>query len=145
MGDQSSTHISGFSLSTLTMQVIEEQPVSELWYVHKIPHCVLFIKVIYGTHMPYDPEGVLGSINSILMAFLGLQVCNVYLSGSVLPLSLFFVILILIIILPGGTKADVFLYFYYFSGRKNNFTLQRYPHKYNVKVSHMGSLFSKYV
>lgn len=24
--------------------------------------------------MPYDPEGVLGSINSILMAFLGLQV-----------------------------------------------------------------------
>ncbi|XP_044045519.1 heparan-alpha-glucosaminide N-acetyltransferase isoform X2 [Siniperca chuatsi] len=28
---------------------------------------------IYATHMPYDPEGVLGSINSILMAFLGLQ------------------------------------------------------------------------
>uniref|UniRef100_A0A3Q2E4T5 Heparan-alpha-glucosaminide N-acetyltransferase n=1 Tax=Cyprinodon variegatus TaxID=28743 RepID=A0A3Q2E4T5_CYPVA len=31
-------------------------------------------KVIYATHMPYDPEGVLGSINSVLMAFLGLQV-----------------------------------------------------------------------
>ncbi|GLD66406.1 heparan-alpha-glucosaminide N-acetyltransferase-like protein [Lates japonicus] len=30
-------------------------------------------RVIYATHMPYDPEGVLGSINSILMAFLGLQ------------------------------------------------------------------------
>ncbi|XP_041640360.1 heparan-alpha-glucosaminide N-acetyltransferase [Cheilinus undulatus] len=30
-------------------------------------------RVIYGTHMAYDPEGVLGSINSILMAFLGLQ------------------------------------------------------------------------
>uniref|UniRef100_A0A3Q1FVL1 Heparan-alpha-glucosaminide N-acetyltransferase n=1 Tax=Acanthochromis polyacanthus TaxID=80966 RepID=A0A3Q1FVL1_9TELE len=30
-------------------------------------------RVIYGTHMPYDPEGVLGSINSVLMAFLGLQ------------------------------------------------------------------------
>lgn len=30
-------------------------------------------RVIYATHMPYDPEGILGSINSILMAFLGLQ------------------------------------------------------------------------
>ncbi|XP_060917218.1 heparan-alpha-glucosaminide N-acetyltransferase [Labrus mixtus] len=30
-------------------------------------------RVIYGTHMPYDPEGILGSINSVLMAFLGLQ------------------------------------------------------------------------
>ncbi|KAF3852169.1 hypothetical protein F7725_005524 [Dissostichus mawsoni] len=30
-------------------------------------------RVIYATHVPYDPEGVLGSINSILMAFLGLQ------------------------------------------------------------------------
>lgn len=30
---------------------------------------------MYATHMPYDPEGVLGSINSVLMAFLGLQVC----------------------------------------------------------------------
>ncbi|KAK2919021.1 hypothetical protein Q8A73_003392 [Channa argus] len=30
-------------------------------------------RVIYATHMPFDPEGVLGSINSILMAFLGLQ------------------------------------------------------------------------
>ncbi|XP_022614409.1 heparan-alpha-glucosaminide N-acetyltransferase isoform X1 [Seriola dumerili] len=30
-------------------------------------------RVIFATHMPYDPEGVLGSINSVLMAFLGLQ------------------------------------------------------------------------
>ncbi|XP_077380466.1 heparan-alpha-glucosaminide N-acetyltransferase isoform X2 [Festucalex cinctus] len=30
-------------------------------------------RVIYDTHVPYDPEGVLGSINSIVMAFLGLQ------------------------------------------------------------------------
>ncbi|XP_061687165.1 heparan-alpha-glucosaminide N-acetyltransferase isoform X2 [Syngnathoides biaculeatus] len=30
-------------------------------------------RVIYGSHMPFDPEGVLGSINSIVMAFLGLQ------------------------------------------------------------------------
>lgn len=30
-------------------------------------------RVIYATHMAYDPEGVLGSVNSILMAFLGLQ------------------------------------------------------------------------
>ncbi|XP_061535015.1 heparan-alpha-glucosaminide N-acetyltransferase isoform X4 [Phycodurus eques] len=30
-------------------------------------------RVLYATHMPFDPEGVLGSINSIVMAFLGLQ------------------------------------------------------------------------
>ncbi|XP_053195293.1 heparan-alpha-glucosaminide N-acetyltransferase [Scomber japonicus] len=30
-------------------------------------------RVIYATGMPYDPEGVLGSINSVFMAFLGLQ------------------------------------------------------------------------
>uniref|UniRef100_A0A4W5JSM2 Heparan-alpha-glucosaminide N-acetyltransferase n=1 Tax=Hucho hucho TaxID=62062 RepID=A0A4W5JSM2_9TELE len=30
-------------------------------------------RVIYKSHMPFDPEGVLGSINSVLMAFLGLQ------------------------------------------------------------------------
>ncbi|NXX44946.1 HGNAT acetyltransferase, partial [Tricholaema leucomelas] len=29
--------------------------------------------VIYQTTMPYDPEGILGTINSIFMAFLGLQ------------------------------------------------------------------------
>ncbi|XP_069638728.1 heparan-alpha-glucosaminide N-acetyltransferase isoform X1 [Haliaeetus albicilla] len=29
--------------------------------------------VIYQTTMPYDPEGILGTINTILMAFLGLQ------------------------------------------------------------------------
>lgn len=32
------------------------------------------MKVVYATHVPFDPEGILGSINSILMAFLGLQV-----------------------------------------------------------------------
>uniref|UniRef100_A0A3P8Y0A1 Heparan-alpha-glucosaminide N-acetyltransferase catalytic domain-containing protein n=1 Tax=Esox lucius TaxID=8010 RepID=A0A3P8Y0A1_ESOLU len=30
-------------------------------------------RLIYMSHMPFDPEGVLGSINSVLMAFLGLQ------------------------------------------------------------------------
>ncbi|KAI7811150.1 heparan-alpha-glucosaminide N-acetyltransferase isoform X1 [Triplophysa rosa] len=30
-------------------------------------------RVVYQTSVPFDPEGVLGSINSILMAFLGLQ------------------------------------------------------------------------
>ncbi|NWH60623.1 HGNAT acetyltransferase, partial [Geococcyx californianus] len=29
--------------------------------------------VVYQTTMPYDPEGILGTINSIFMAFLGLQ------------------------------------------------------------------------
>lgn len=31
-------------------------------------------KVIYQITIPYDPEGILGTINSIVMAFLGLQV-----------------------------------------------------------------------
>ncbi|KAL4640292.1 heparan-alpha-glucosaminide N-acetyltransferase isoform X1 [Arapaima gigas] len=30
-------------------------------------------RVLYQTRMPYDPEGVLGSINSVVMTFLGLQ------------------------------------------------------------------------
>lgn len=30
-------------------------------------------RVIYNSHIPFDPEGILGSINSILMTFLGLQ------------------------------------------------------------------------
>ncbi|XP_023685539.2 heparan-alpha-glucosaminide N-acetyltransferase [Paramormyrops kingsleyae] len=30
-------------------------------------------RVLYQSQMPYDPEGVLGSINSVVMAFLGLQ------------------------------------------------------------------------
>ncbi|XP_047433945.1 heparan-alpha-glucosaminide N-acetyltransferase isoform X2 [Mugil cephalus] len=38
-------------------------------HIHQTPTS----RVIYATQMPYDPEGVLGSINSILMAFLGLQ------------------------------------------------------------------------
>lgn len=36
-------------------------------------------KVIYQTTMPYDPEGILGTINTIFMAFLGLQVPLVFL------------------------------------------------------------------
>lgn len=36
-------------------------------------NCSLF-KVLYQTTVPYDPEGILGTINTILMAFLGLQV-----------------------------------------------------------------------
>nr|XP_055061712.1 heparan-alpha-glucosaminide N-acetyltransferase [Misgurnus anguillicaudatus] len=31
------------------------------------------VRVVYQSPVPFDPEGVLGSINSILMAFLGLQ------------------------------------------------------------------------
>uniref|UniRef100_A0A672I284 Heparan-alpha-glucosaminide N-acetyltransferase catalytic domain-containing protein n=1 Tax=Salarias fasciatus TaxID=181472 RepID=A0A672I284_SALFA len=31
------------------------------------------LRVMYRSHVPYDPEGVLGSINSILITFLGLQ------------------------------------------------------------------------
>ncbi|XP_015253117.1 PREDICTED: heparan-alpha-glucosaminide N-acetyltransferase-like [Cyprinodon variegatus] len=42
-------------------------------------------KVIYATHMPYDPEGVLGSINSVLMAFLGLQAGKILLHYRDVP------------------------------------------------------------
>ncbi|XP_030643884.1 heparan-alpha-glucosaminide N-acetyltransferase [Chanos chanos] len=30
-------------------------------------------RLVYQTTVPYDPEGILGSVNSVLMAFLGLQ------------------------------------------------------------------------
>lgn len=33
-----------------------------------------FVKVLYHTEVAYDPEGILGTINSIVMAFLGIQV-----------------------------------------------------------------------
>uniref|UniRef100_A0A8B9SN78 Heparan-alpha-glucosaminide N-acetyltransferase n=1 Tax=Anas platyrhynchos TaxID=8839 RepID=A0A8B9SN78_ANAPL len=36
--------------------------------------------VLYQTTMPYDPEGILGTINTILMAFLGLQAGKIILS-----------------------------------------------------------------
>lgn len=40
-------------------------------------------KVTYQSAMPYDPEGILGTINSIVLAFLGLQV-PLFLSGCML-------------------------------------------------------------
>uniref|UniRef100_A0A8C6LK89 Heparan-alpha-glucosaminide N-acetyltransferase n=1 Tax=Nothobranchius furzeri TaxID=105023 RepID=A0A8C6LK89_NOTFU len=45
-------------------------------------------RVIYATHVPYDPEGILGSINSILMAFLGLQAGKIILHYRELPRSI---------------------------------------------------------
>nr|XP_046268728.1 heparan-alpha-glucosaminide N-acetyltransferase isoform X2 [Scatophagus argus] len=45
-------------------------------------------RVIYATRMPYDPEGILGSINSILMAFLGLQAGKIILHYRDLPRSI---------------------------------------------------------
>ena len=35
---------------------------------------VLPCQVLYHTEVAYDPEGILGTINSIVMAFLGVQV-----------------------------------------------------------------------
>ena len=32
------------------------------------------VKLIYKTQLPHDPEGILGSITTILITFLGLQV-----------------------------------------------------------------------
>ncbi|XP_061570617.1 heparan-alpha-glucosaminide N-acetyltransferase [Cololabis saira] len=45
-------------------------------------------RVLYMTHMPYDPEGILGSINSVLMAFLGLQAGKIILHYRDLPTSI---------------------------------------------------------
>ncbi|XP_013860314.1 heparan-alpha-glucosaminide N-acetyltransferase [Austrofundulus limnaeus] len=45
-------------------------------------------RVIYATNMPYDPEGVLGSINSVLMTFLGLQAGKIFLHYRDFPRSI---------------------------------------------------------
>ncbi|KAM9314998.1 heparan-alpha-glucosaminide N-acetyltransferase isoform 1-T1 [Pholidichthys leucotaenia] len=45
-------------------------------------------RVIYATHIPYDPEGILGSINSVLMAFLGLQAGKIILHYREHPQSI---------------------------------------------------------
>ncbi|XP_074239914.1 heparan-alpha-glucosaminide N-acetyltransferase isoform X2 [Saimiri boliviensis] len=45
--------------------------VLELLFAKPVPeHCA---SVLYHTEVAYDPEGILGTINSILMAFLGVQ------------------------------------------------------------------------
>lgn len=53
----------------------EEEAGKERILVAWVPcnNCFMF-KVLYQTTVPYDPEGILGTINTILMAFLGLQV-----------------------------------------------------------------------
>ncbi|XP_061883362.1 heparan-alpha-glucosaminide N-acetyltransferase-like [Entelurus aequoreus] len=45
-------------------------------------------RVVYLTQVPYDPEGLLGSINSILMAFLGLQAGKIILHYRDRPSSI---------------------------------------------------------
>lgn len=35
---------------------------------------ILFFQMMYRTTQPFDPEGILGTINSIVMGFLGMQV-----------------------------------------------------------------------
>ncbi|OXB54462.1 hypothetical protein ASZ78_016501 [Callipepla squamata] len=45
-------------------------------HMYQHPSC----NVLYQTTVPYDPEGILGTINTILMAFLGLQAGKILLS-----------------------------------------------------------------
>uniref|UniRef100_A0A8V0XYN5 Heparan-alpha-glucosaminide N-acetyltransferase n=1 Tax=Gallus gallus TaxID=9031 RepID=A0A8V0XYN5_CHICK len=45
-------------------------------HIYQHPSC----NVLYQTTVPYDPEGILGTINTILMAFLGLQAGKIILS-----------------------------------------------------------------
>ncbi|CAN9510449.1 unnamed protein product [Ophioblennius macclurei] len=45
-------------------------------------------RVIYHSHVPYDPEGVLGSINSVVITFLGLQAGKIILHYRDIPTSI---------------------------------------------------------
>ncbi|KAG2465837.1 HGNAT acetyltransferase, partial [Polypterus senegalus] len=38
--------------------------------------------VLYQSTVPYDPEGILGSLNSVVMTFLGLQLALLYIEGG---------------------------------------------------------------
>lgn len=38
------------------------------------PRPIAFFQEMYRTTQPFDPEGVLGTINSVVMGFLGMQV-----------------------------------------------------------------------
>lgn len=48
------------------MDIVEE---ARLWII-----LILLFQEMYQTTQPFDPEGVLGTVNSIVMGFLGMQV-----------------------------------------------------------------------
>ncbi|KAH0627065.1 hypothetical protein JD844_002436 [Phrynosoma platyrhinos] len=59
-------------------------------------HALLKLQVLYQTTVAFDPEGILGTINSVIMAFLGLQAGKIILSISyVTTLSSFAFILLM--------------------------------------------------
>ncbi|KAG8435025.1 hypothetical protein GDO86_013114 [Hymenochirus boettgeri] len=53
-------------------------------HIYQNPTC----KVLYKTTQPFDPEGILGTINSVLMAFFGLQAGKIILIYRKAPLSI---------------------------------------------------------
>ncbi|XP_030060837.1 heparan-alpha-glucosaminide N-acetyltransferase-like [Microcaecilia unicolor] len=53
-------------------------------HVYQYPTC----KTLYKTTEPFDPEGILGTINSIVMAFFGLQAGKIILIYRKSPLSI---------------------------------------------------------
>nr|XP_034993998.1 heparan-alpha-glucosaminide N-acetyltransferase-like isoform X2 [Zootoca vivipara] len=53
-------------------------------HIYHYPTC----KELYKTTQPFDPEGILGTINSILMAFFGLQAGKIILMYRQQPLSI---------------------------------------------------------
>ncbi|KFP56436.1 Heparan-alpha-glucosaminide N-acetyltransferase, partial [Cariama cristata] len=65
--------------------------------------------VIYQTTMPYDPEGILGTINTIFMAFLGLQVPLFFLAVGYMNISNFLFQGIISAILTKCSKEEGFI------------------------------------
>ncbi|XP_053168793.1 heparan-alpha-glucosaminide N-acetyltransferase-like isoform X1 [Hemicordylus capensis] len=53
-------------------------------HIYHYPTC----KELYKTTQPFDPEGILGTINSIVMAFFGLQAGKIILTYRQQPLSI---------------------------------------------------------
>ncbi|XP_028915224.1 LOW QUALITY PROTEIN: heparan-alpha-glucosaminide N-acetyltransferase-like [Ornithorhynchus anatinus] len=53
-------------------------------HIYHYPTC----KELYKTTEPFDPEGVLGTINSVVMAFFGLQAGKIILAYRMKPLSI---------------------------------------------------------
>ncbi|XP_054840185.1 heparan-alpha-glucosaminide N-acetyltransferase-like [Eublepharis macularius] len=81
-------------------------------HIYRSPTC----KELYKTTQPFDPEGILGTINSILMAFFGLQAGKIILlyrrrPQSILKRFLFWAILLGIIsaILSKCTQNEGFI------------------------------------
>lgn len=60
--------------SQLSITHIHGYFVLKLWKKLIYAFFIALFQEIYQTTQPFDPEGVLGTVNSIVMGFLGMQV-----------------------------------------------------------------------